>query len=184
MYTDADGITFDTLDYSTWGVEYLDGRLLSKKEVKRTFADYAQKNNVLFESGESVPDKDKLSVAYTINNVNLESEKELQKIPFSEGRSNGVYDTQTLIYNAENEKALADASTGASTMARVPLIKNTYLQNLCTASTQFKVSARMTLFEYMQVTPKTLIQVDGTRYVWTSRSWQKNEAQFTLAKVP
>ena len=183
-YTDADGITFDTLDYSTWGVEYLDGRLLSKKEVKRTFADYAQKNNVLFESGESVPDKDKLSVAYTINNVNLESEKELQKIPFSEGRSNGVYDTQTLIYNAENEKALADASTGASTMARVPLIKNTYLQNLCTASTQFKVSARMTLFEYMQVTPKTLIQVDGTRYVWTSRSWQKNEAQFTLAKVP
>ena len=44
------------------------------------------------------------------------------------------------------------------------------------------MSAIMTLLEYNRIGSKYTLLVDGTQYVWTNRSWQKDEAQFTLAK--
>ena len=41
----------------------------------------------------------------------------------------------------------------------------------------------MTLLEYNAIQAKTLALVEGLRYIWTERSWQKNEAQFTLARL-
>ena len=40
----------------------------------------------------------------------------------------------------------------------------------------------MTLLEYEKITPKTALLVNNLTYLWTERSWQKDVAQFTLAR--
>ena len=102
-------------------------------------------------------------------------------MPFSEGGSDGVY-----VYTRENVGAIvmadADPSKTTTYMLRVPIPKNANLQSLCNASTQYAIEARMSLMEYNAITPKTILLVDGIKYVWTARSWQNDIAKFTLAK--
>ena len=186
-------IKFEPLQFASWAVKYAD-TLTKKGEIVRTFADYAQRSLVQFTSGASVRSVEKLETAYTIDNVNIESSKDLQTLKCSEGgydlnsyvSGDDTYNNERVKIRGTEDKSTTLARIDASDtyMLRARLIKNTGLQNLCDASTQFKVNVRISLYEYVQITPKTLIQIDGTRYVWTARSWQKDEAQFTLAKVP
>lgn len=78
---------------------------------------------------------------------------------------------------------LCMALTGEEFLSRVTLPLNAGLQHLCDMSTMFKVNIRMSALEYYQITEKTLLNVNGTLYIWTGRQWQKNVAQFTLAKT-
>lgn len=181
-YTDANGIIFDDLQVSTWDVFDLSGKVLSVGDVMRKFGDYAQENIVGFDSGEGVLGAEQLRVTYDINNANLETEKVLQTIPFSEGGSDGMYmylragvDVQTL--------ADADAAKTNNNMLRVGLQKIAGLQTLCYASTSVTIKARMSLVEFESVTPKTLLYYDGVRYVWTEAQWSKGVATFKLSKT-
>lgn len=177
-YTSADGITFDELDIDNWSVVELQ-RMTKRGEVTRTFADYGQRSIVHFDSDDSVPDAERLACVYTISNDNIEVEKELQQVPFSEGQ---ILDN-ALYIQREPEQFTLGIDGGGLSLAQVTLPKNAGLQTLCDASTQFKVTARLNLIEYKNITPKTILQIDGQQYVWTSRTWQKNTAEFTLAKI-
>lgn len=179
-YTEADGITFDDLNFASWAAIDIDGKVTKMGEVKRTFFNYAQRNTVSFESGGNVLDVEKIVTAYNIVNDNIENEKELQVIPFSEGGAEGA---RVYVRVDEDTFILADADTNDSFMHRVSLPVNAGLQALCTTSTQIKVNVHMYAVEYEQITPKTLLRLNGTKYAWTSRSWQDDEAQFTLARV-
>lgn len=180
-YTDADGVIFEALNFNTWAVVDMTNKLTKRNTVTRTFADYVQHNLVQFDSADEVQADQRKIVDYTIDNDNLETEKELQTIPFTEGESAGLYNDREIIFS--DNSALADADTTATDMLRVLLPKNTGLQTLCDASTQIQVEARLSLMEYNAITAKTIIQVEGTQYVWTTRSWQKDIAKFTLAKI-
>lgn len=171
-YTDAGGVTFEDLGFDQWNVKYLED-LLEIGEVQRTFADYAQRNIVRYNEGLA------MSKAYTIDNDNLESEKDLQVLPFGEGEISGGW-----LYLKSDFEDNIMSSTAAGTKLRQRTIgKNIGLQALCTASTQIKVKCRMAMLEYDAITAKTLLQVRGTQYVWTSSVWQKDTAEFTLAKI-
>lgn len=171
-YTDAGGVTFEDMRYEQWNVKYLED-LLEIGEVKRTFADYAQRNIVRYNDGLA------MSKAYTIDNDNLESEKDLQVLPFGEGESSGAW-----LYLKSDFKDNVMSSTAAGTKLQQRAIrKNAGLQDLCDASTQIKVKCRMAMLEYDAITAKTLLQVRGTQYVWTSSLWQNDTAEFTLAKI-
>ena len=175
-YDEANGLTFEPLVLSGYPVKEVK-ELTKRGEVTRTFADYVQRNIVQFESNEGVTEK--LSVVYTINNDNLAEENELLTMPFSEGESlNG-----SLRIEGKLETPTLGADGGGSALEKVTLTSIAGLQQLCNASTQFKVSAHMLLMEYNAITAKTLLQVDGSVYAWTSRSWQKDAAQFTLARI-
>ena len=171
-YTDAGGVTFEDLGFEQWNVKYLE-EILEIGEVQRTFADYAQRNIVRYSEGLA------MAKAYTIDNDNLESEKYLQVLPFGEGESSGGW-----LYLKSDFKDNIMSSTAAGTKLQQRTIgKNIGLQALCTASTQIKVKCRMAMLEYDAITAKTLLQVRGTQYVWTSSVWQKDTAEFTLAKI-
>lgn len=171
----------------TSGAPLVLDRLTKRGSVQRTFADYAQKNTVSFESADGVSVFERVRIAYYIDNVNIETEKELAVLPVSEGsiritRYNGNdYD---YVYVREEDDTPTIAEAGAAPyMLHVALEEIAELQALCDASTQYKVECRMLMLEYDKITAKMLLQVDGTRYVWTERSWQGDVAKFTLAKI-
>lgn len=177
-YTDAEGIIFDALDVSEWQSKELQ-QLQSIGAVVRTFADYAQRNTITFAQEEYQSESDHIELAYVIDNDNLESVKELQAIPFTEGV---LLDNAIYLEQGGKNFALATDS-GNDELARVELQPNAAIQALCDASTQVQVSAHMSLTEYNTITPDTRIYVRGTCYVWTERSWNEDVADFTLARI-
>lgn len=181
-YTEANGISFDDLDFSTWGTFDLTGKLTKRGELKRTFADYAQTNLLAYNSDDSV--RDPITASYTINNDNIAEEKTLVTIPFSEGDYWDNVPVWIFVDDEVNAEVLGSEGNGAAALWRVSLPTNAGIQQLCNASTQIKVSAHLTLAQYNSITAKTRLLLDGTLYVWTARSWQNGIADFTLAKIP
>ena len=173
-------IMFSTL--GTWGETVdLTGDVLEVGSVSRTFSDYAQRNVVEFNSGDGVPEVQRLKVEYDIQNENIAEEKTLQKIPFSEGRAAGAADDRALIYT--DGGALADASANVPAMTRVRLLKNASLQTLCDASTKVQIKASMTMLRFNRIVANTRFWYDGVLYVWTDLQWSKDVATLTLAKI-
>ena len=156
-------------------------------EVVRTFGNYAQRNIVEFDS--DIPDYMKIRTEYNIINDNIEPKKELEKIVFSEGEKktqaigDNIYN-DFLMPDGEDGDFVAYLSTGTNNeyMQRVQIDKNADIQNLCDRSTQIKIEAMMPLLQYDAIKPKTGLLVDGSTYLWTERSWQKDVAKLTLAQ--
>lgn len=184
-YTDADGVTFDDLNFETWNVLNI-FNIIERGEVKRQFMEYGQNNLVKYKDDSAFLPSDKSPENYAIYNDNLKAEVVLIELGWTNGgfsaNSSGVVTFDRLGRKEFLEIRRNDGGYNNATRAYVT--KNENLQALCDESTQIQVSARMTLYEYNQITPKTLIYVDGTLYVWTSQQWQNNAAKFTLAKIP
>lgn len=195
-YTDADGLTFEALDdIDNWrNIEIT--APLGTDEVNRKFSDYGQHNIVLFDSNDYVRDNAKIRTDYAIDNDNLEAERELQKIPFSEG---DFLDIDTYIFSQldiDEEKGTTVLTTGArdtiiklgsetgdyADRVTVPTIPG--LQALCQASTAITLRARMTLQEYEALAAKVTILYAGTRYVWTEAQYSKGVVTLKLSKIP
>lgn len=185
-YDVQNGQTYDTLNFATWAVKDYTKWLLERKNVARSFADYAQSNIVNFKGDDTQLDSDHITRAYNITNVNIEAEKVLQTIPMSEGSVN-VPSTLLYLRNTAEDIAPKEFVLGVvnadGILERVTLPQIVGLQTLCTASTQYKVQVRMALTEYNTITAKTLLMIDGMKYAWTERQWQKDIATFTLAKI-
>lgn len=189
-YTDKDGVQFDDLFFISWPRFDISKRLLSIGKVTRTFSDYAQHNLVQFDSADDVPQNTRVITEYTLDNDNISESKEVGKIPFNEGEidaADGVivarFDAEDVEKNTLPKYGIAVAGQ-SQFMERIQLPKNAGIQALCDASTQVEVQARMSAYEYAQITAKTRILCRGTEYVWTSRRWQKDTAKFVLAKLP
>lgn len=180
---DGERIIFDALNLAAFDTLALDA-IIERGEVSRGFSDYARRNTIEFESGDAVYDVERLRAVYAIDNDTLAEEKELMKIPFSEGGTKNGY----LFIRDWNDQSVigSDNVEGAEVwpyMQRVSLPINDGVRELCEASTQVQVQVRMTLFQYTAITAATAIILENTRYVWTSKQWQKDTAKFTLARI-
>lgn len=182
-YSDADGLTFDELNVENWARLHV-SRVMKRGEVKRTFSNYAQRNTMQFDSGDGVYPYERVSNAYTIDNANIEEEKELVTIPFSEGGGvgNEVYVRDT---NSEDVVASAEIPEGVvwQYLHKCELPLNENMQALCDASTQVQIESRMTAEEYNVIQPNSKLVVEGSEYLWTNRQWQKNISKMTLAMI-
>lgn len=192
-YTDSQGVTFESLDFDNYAMREIKS-LTKRGELVRTFSNYAQKNIVKMTPEDWVWLGERIKTQYTIDNDNIETEKDLLVLKVSEGgkkiayTNDGNVKTRMLVRNdAEGKRKAKDqtialASVDDPYMLRVtiPTIKG--LQNLCYSSTQIKIEARMPLLQYDAIKPKTGLLVDGSTYLWTERSWQKDVAKMTLAK--
>lgn len=189
-YTDADGVTFDALNFETWNKVEIE-QILKRGEIKRTFADYAQKNTVGFDSDETLSVLDKISRTYNIDNDNITASKELAKIFASEGSRAFMQvqgETIEVLYMNNEEKEISkyticQAEANMEYLTRVNLPENSGITRLCDKSTQIKIDARMYALIYDSIKPKTRLLVDGSLYVWTAKNWQKDIASLTLAKI-
>lgn len=184
LYYDG-AVSFDDLDVSTWAVMELSERLVGLSDVQRKFADYAQRNVVAFDSDETLLLSEHIVSDYAIDNDNLDTEKELQAIPFSEGKRYGYFGGREVLYlvNDNETDTLSDAGTTGRYMVRCRLLKNAGLRGLCTKATQVKVTLLLTLAEWERLTAKTLLQINGLRYVWTEGQWKDGKATLTLNAI-
>jgi hypothetical protein len=179
-YTEADGIIFDTIDTDTVTVKSLN-TLTKKGEVVRTFGKYAQHNYVQFADDEQFQNVQFTAVDHTIDNDNISNDKTLLKLPWT----CGVQDAQHVRDKAGRTKPLEirfnpDEFEIYALFAKIE--KNADIQNLCDRSTQIKIEAQMPLLQYDAIKPKTGLLVDGSTYLWTERSWQKDVLKLTLAQ--
>lgn len=188
-------IVFDTPNLTDYTRELTE--IISIKDIKRTFSDYAQRNYLRADNDEWV--RESSDIHYEINNENLNGESELAKIVFSLGEDSKYagnylldlpYETG-LVYIPETASKFTlgipkedpDDAQRAQFMARAKLTKNSSLQALCDASTQIKAQVRMTLTEYDAIKPKDILLIRGTRYVWTERSWDDQNAVLQLQRI-
>lgn len=185
-YDAQNGQTYDDLSFAIWAVKDYTKWMLERKNVARSFADYAQRNIVNFKGDDTQLASDHITRVYIITNDNIEAEKVLQTIPMSEGSVN-VPSTLLYLRNTAEDLAPKEFVLGVvnidGVLERVTLPQIVGLQTLCTESTQYKISLSLTQLEYEQIMAKTLLLIDGTQYAWTERQWQKGVAQFTLAKI-
>ena len=183
-YTNSDGVVFETMDIQDWETKDVSGRVIEISNVTRTLGDYAQNNIVEFARKDEVSEAERLTINYTIYNDNIEANKILQEVPFSEGAIyTKIGTTSSTILCKHGLEAIADANTNGEFMLRVALRENSGIQSLCNASTSVKAKVRLSLYEYNNIRAKTAIYINGIKYVWFDSVWSNNVAQFTLAKI-
>lgn len=176
-YDDQNGITFDDLDFDTWPTFEVSD-VFKRGEMARKFSDYAQQNTILFSSDDFIPEPERLSRVYDIFNENLEQEKQLLKIAFSEGQQ-----LDNAIYFPEKPSKQTIAASGEQYLTRVTLPACAGIQRLCDASTAVQIQARMPMLLFERLSAKTAIYFDGVRYVWTEATWNKNAVTLKLSKI-
>lgn len=187
-YTEADGITFDPVNTATWPIVDFTNELQGVDNLTRTFGDYAQRNVIEYKSDESVLQAERIREEYDIQNVNIQEEKVLQTIPFSEGGAIPFYGETEYVYIRNSGEGYKPADVLAVASSIPELIrsrprKNTGIQTMCASSTTIRARIHVSVEEYDRVTSNTKILLRGTSYVWTESNWQDGTATFTLAKI-
>jgi hypothetical protein len=171
-------ITFEDLDVNNYPIFPLDN-VVEVSQIRRTFGDYAQKNLLRYTSPEGMRSSDIITKAYVINNANIDIEKELYKIPFSEGRRYG--DSNLLLVRSTDNNTLATRS--AYRLNRTDISLNNVLQTILDNSTTIDVSAEISLFDFNKIQDKMRIFYDNAYWVWIDASWSNEIARLTLARV-
>lgn len=183
-YSDAEGVTFDSLEFDLWPSLNVDDKVLSVGDITRTFSDYAQTNRVVFDTSEHVLQSERLQQVYNVQNQNLEESREVQTIPFDEG---GLYGSNMVYIRNQgggyDKTTLASADTRGEGMLRVTLGRNTGIAGLCVASTSTQLRVRMTQYTYEMLTPQTAIYYNGVLYVWTKAQWSNGVATLSVSKI-
>lgn len=200
-YTTNGGITYEDCNYGTWArLEVSDEQLISIGSVTRTFGDYARRNLIQFDSAEYVPDGERVDKAYAIDNDNIEAEKELLQIPFSEGARYSILNNVAFVDDTQREETTKDGEQvvkytidggkfsllycgDSGYMERPTVATAEWLQNLLIQSTKISAQIKMPLFQFMQLSEKTVILLRGGTYVWTRLQWSGDVATMELNRV-
>ena len=171
--------------------------VISVSTLTRTFSDYAQRNTISFEQSKNVKDVDRVSLEYRIENKNIQDEKELLRIGWSEGGSELPTDEDLkrliAVYPNTVEDINADVPMIASVvdynfnlnfkMTRVGINRNALVARLVEKSTSISVTVRMKMFEFDRIASDTVFWFDGSRWVWTDAKWSKDTATLELAQL-
>ena len=152
-------------------------------DLTRTFTDYARHNIINFDRDEELNETRAVVMDYTIDNVNIDSDKELYKIPFSDGDL--YFDGSEDVFTIRNEYdgyTLAVGRTGIN-MERIFLQKNNSLQRLLDISTSIKLQCRMPIATFEKLSAGSIIYYDGAKWIWTDAKWSKGVADLSLSKT-
>lgn len=179
-YTDADGVTFDTSNPNAWPILDINDRLISVDEVTRKFSDYARKNVIEFDSGDNVFESQRLRRIYVIDNDNIEDEKILATIPYSEGEINNRNNINEPIDSEYDVLCLAGNNVS---LERATLPSNSLIKSLCDNSTSVEVKVKMSLIEFERLSAKTRIAYRNHYWVWTSAKWSKNVVNLSISEL-
>lgn len=170
--------------------------IISVSTLTRTFSDYAQRNTINFKQSNNVKDIDRVSLEYIINNNNIQGEKELIQIGWSEGGSELPTDEDMkrliAVYPNTVDNINADVPFIASVdefyaadfyMTRVGIKRNPLVERLVEKSTSISVTVRMKMFDFDMIASDTVFWFDGSRWVWTDAKWSKDTATLELAQL-
>ena len=172
----------------------LDNKLIKIEKITRTIGTYAQKNKVECDSEDYVKPEWKYKFSYDIANENLEKEKVITKIPFSEGNGE-VFGNVNLvklsdIVNKGNGWSVVAKKPTIAIAGRVPFMEcfmqlapRNAVNDIFDLSTTIEVSVTMYLFEFQNIKPKTTFILRGKVYAYFSGTWSDNIAKLVLIKI-
>lgn len=185
LYYDNGTISFDACDVEAWPlVELRD--VIKVDDIRRTFADYKRANIIEYDTAVNVPAWQKIRRVYFVDNEYLQAENVLQQIQFSEGaKTGGIYGDAFTNANAREDAdkwGVALCMDAHTYMQRCALPANAGVERLCNESTAATITARLSLLEFEQITPKTALLCGGVRYVWTGATWEDGVAVFDAQK--
>ena len=172
----------------------LESKLVKIEKVERSIGTYAQKNKVECDSEDYVQPEWKYKFSYDIANENLEKEKVITKIPFSEG--NGTFNgginlvkLSDIVKDGEDWSVVAKKPTiaiaGTQTyMERLKqLAPRNAVNDIFDLSTTIEVSVTMYLYEFQAIKSKTTFSLYGKVYAYFSGTWSDNIAKLVLIKI-
>lgn len=156
---------------------------IKTSDLTRTFTDYARRNIIDFDRDEELDETRAVVMDYTIDNVNIDSDKELYKIPFSDGDLywNGWENVFT-IRNGYDGYTLAVGRTGIN-MERIFLQKNNSLQRVLDISTSIQLQCHMPIAIFEKMHAESVIYYDGAKWIWTQARWSRGIADLSLSKT-
>ena len=193
VYVDSD---FSNVLTKAADIELRD--VVSVSTLTRTFSDYAQRNTIYFEQSKNVKDIDRVSLEYLVNNKNIQAEKELLTIGWSEGGSKlptdeeqdddnpfliAVFPNTVDDINADIPMIAAVKPYSFAPMIRVSIKRNPLVSRLVEKSTSISVTVRMKLFDFDRIASDTVFWFDGSRWVWTDAKWSKDTVTLELAQL-
>lgn len=157
------------------GGEYMElDKPLKWSNLTRGVGDYAQKNLVTFKDGE-------LTATYTIDNVNIEQEKELLAIPMNAGA-----DVAGELFIAGDTKEYTIArydETRPINLQRIEMTKNESLEKILFQSTSLTAEVKMTEREFDKLPFDAQLRFDNALYAWTDGIWSNGVASLSLSKL-
>ena len=174
-------IKLDSLGLTDY-VDYTNS-LVGIKRITRSFADYAQRNVLTFASGDGSLPSEIEPISYAVPNANIEAEKQLLEIPYSQGGISAANNSLVFLRNDSQNVIASSVDNSVNYMQRAALRKCSGLQNLCSKSTTVEAVLQMTLQDWENLAPKKMVQIYGTRYIWVSGNWSNGFATLELAKA-
>lgn len=157
------------------GGEYMElDKPLKWSNLTRGVGDYAQKNLVTFKDGE-------LTATYTIDNVNIEQEKELLAIPMNAGA-----DVAGELFVAGDTKEYTIArydETRPLNLQRIEVPKNESLEKILFQSTSLTAEVKMTEREFDKLPFDAQLRFDNALYAWTEGVWSNGVASLSLSRL-
>jgi hypothetical protein len=172
----------------------LDNKLIKIEKITRTIGTYAQKNKVEFNSEDYVKPEWKYKFSYDIANENLDKEKVITKIPFSEGNGEPLGNVNFVkpsdIVNKGNDWSVVAKKPTIAIAGRLPFMERfmqlaprNAVNDIFDLSTTIEVSVTMYLFEFQNIKPKTTFSLYGKVYAYFSGTWSDNIAKLVLIKI-
>jgi hypothetical protein len=202
FYWDEATKTIKFFDFDFTNSEKIDltGKLISKGKITRSVPEYAQSNLINCKSEEFVLPQSKLSKRYYVNNDNIEAEKTLYTFPFSEGNAIGSQNisildtvheldengnpTGTFNFVGKNDIFVQTTAEDTPYLQQLQFFNGEdRLQRIIQNASVLEVRVRMYLFEYLNVRERTVIAIEGKKYVTLSATWGKNVATLTLLLI-
>lgn len=200
-------IAYETPVLDAWNIRDIT-RLVGWGSVERTFKDYAQRNKYIFDNDAYVGN-DAAESVYAIDNVNIDAEKTIYKMPFN-GGGIATRDKFTeygqvsaaVVHDADLEVSSTGVTKFKATGKRHTLLScvstetgeevymqrarfgyNSTLAALLDASTKATVTVPMSLREFNDMPERVLLNIRGVFYVWTAMQWGEGAATITMQKI-
>ena len=146
---------------------------LKWSNLTRGVGDYAQKNLVTFKDSE-------LTATYTIDNVNIEQEKELLAIPMNAGSDVAG---ELFVAGDTEEYTIARYVEGRIDLQRIEVPKNESLENILFQSTSLTAEVKMSEREFDKLPFDAQLRFDNALYAWTDGVWSNGIASLSLSRL-
>lgn len=147
---------------------------LKWSNLTRSVGDYAQKNLVTFKDGE-------LTATYTIDNVNIEQEKELLAIPMNAGSD--VAGDLFVAGDTEEYTISRYDETKPIYLQRIEVTKNESLEKILFQSTSLTAEVKMSEREFDKLPFDSQLRFDNALYAWTDGVWSNGIASLSLSRL-
>lgn len=147
---------------------------LKWSNLTRGVGDYAQRNLVTFKDGE-------LTATYTIDNVNIEQEKELLAIPMNAGSD--VAGELFVAGDTEEYTIARYDETRPINLRRIEVPKNESLEKILFQSTSLTAEVKMTEREFDKLPFDAQLRFDNALFAWTDGVWSNGVASLSLSQL-